>query len=713
MGRGKNIYFKKLSMTLASATIATSVILLLAAVLLIRNLSVSRERVIVSTADAQAFNANLTFEFIKSAVDRLSTNENVQAWLDSSSGTPEYYLNSVKVFKEMSSTGPSADNLDYDISITRADAESFVITTDGTVSKEMFCQQNGIDMEEGPYFGQEILPVYDKNGMISDLMLVTNRFINGHTMVIFSKIPLKSIFSHRDYLEMAVYDRNRGKIISDSSDMVKNIEKDIDLLAVSSGNVKIGKYNLTVTQYPDIMVTLIYGFPSEHTAVTLLVILLFAVAVAALSTATYFMTKNLYSPVKEAVSRLNTGNSPVADEFNLILDNCRKIEQLNIDLEQARKEQKMLSEQQKYRAFIRGVPTETAIDDGSSYFSLCTASMAEDDGDADTLFAKMDMICKERPHLHTIRTSHGECVIIQKAPEKETSSALLVDTIRKSTSLFENAGQICFAIANPVYGYKGIPDAYGDSRKILGYRYKIRNKMILTSQDCQGEKTFMYYPLSEEGRLMNAILSNDEEALGIFDSIIDNNIGHGHDLPPEELGRFTFAITASTARVFQELKEEPESLIGEKIDWNALSEDPDHLATLGRIREILSKVCTATRKREEEDYDNIINKMKDYISTHYNENIMLIDLSNEFNLTPKYCSQIFKKLSNDTFKNYLNQYRTDVARRKIMENPEIKISDLSAEVGFTSSTSFIRVFSKYVGTTPKGFADIIIKRNNK
>ena len=712
MGRGKNIYFKKLSMTLASATIATSVILLLAAMLLIRNLSVSREHVIISSADAQSFNANLTFEFIKSSIDRLSTNSNIQAWLDSEPGSPEYYLGSVRVFKEMTSVGPSVENLDYDISVTRMDDESFVITTDGTVSKQMFFSQNGIDASNPEALDQGIYPIYGKDGMISDFTLVTNRFINGNTMVIFSKIPVKSIFSNRSYLEMAVYDGNRGRILSDSADMVETISENLDMLSVASGNMDAGSYNFTVTQYPDIRLTLVYGFRSGHSAITALVILIFAMAVAALAAATYFMTKNLYSPVKEAVSRLNTGNSPVADEFNLILENCRKIEQLNIDLEKARKEQKMLSEQQKYRAFLRGVPTETAIDDPTSYFSLCTASMAEDDGDADTLFAKMDMLCKERPHLHSVRTSHGECVFIQKATEKDVSSTLLIDMIRKSTSLFENADQICFAIADPVYGHSGIHAAYDQSKKILGYRYKIRNKIILTSQDCMGEKTFMYYPLSEEGRLMNAILSNDMEAIGIFDSIIDSNLGQGHDLPPEELERFTFAVTASTLRVFQELKEEPESLIGERIDWNALSEDPDHIATLRKIRDILSKVCSATRKKEEEDYDNIITKMKDYIGTHYNENIMLIDLSNEFNLTPKYCSQIFKKLSNDTFKNYLNQYRIDVARRKIAENPEIKISDLSAEVGFTSSTSFIRVFSKYVGTTPKGFADIIIKRNN-
>ena len=709
MARGKNIYLKKLAITFAAATIAISVILLLSAMLLIRNLSVSRDHAVISSADAQSFNACLTFEFIGSAIDRLSTSRQLQNWLESEPNSPEYYQSSLLLYKQMKTASPSIGDLVYEISLTRPDQDSFVITPEGTISKELFIKQSGVQDPQFADFMQGMYPVYDENGAISDFIMVLNRSMNGNIFIIFARFPALSVYSKTDYLDMAIADGNRNVVLSDSPKLKEKILKTPYLLK-ASGNYKEGRSNFSVTQFPDINATLIYGFESKYTEASAMIIVLLAIAITSLSVASYHMTNNLYKPVKEAVNRLNTNNAPVTDEFNLILDNCRKIEQLNIDLEKARNEQRMLSEQQKYRAFLRGVPTETAGNDSSSFFSLCTASLAENDVNIDTLFARMDMLCKEQPHLHTIRTAPGECVIIQKADEMAQASTLLVELIKKSLVLFENTAGICFAIADTVKGYMNIPSAYKESQKILGYRYKTRNKIILTTNDMNDGKMLMYYPLSEEGRLMNALLSNDMDALAIFDSIMENNIGPDKNLPREELERFTFSVTSSAMRFFQELKEDPEELIGEKIDWSSLYESTDYQATLKRIRDILEKACISGKMKEEEDYDNIINKMKDYIAEHFSENIMLIDLSNEFNLTPKYCSQIFKKLSNDTFKNYLNQYRIDEARKKIQANPDIKISELSNEVGFTSSTTFIRVFSKYVGTTPKSFADIIRKR---
>ena len=97
--------------------------------------------------------------------------------------------------------------------------------------------------------------------------------------------------------------------------------------------------------------------------------------------------------------------------------------------------------------------------------------------------------------------------------------------------------------------------------------------------------------------------------------------------------------------------------------------------------------------------------MKEYIKDHYHENIMLIDLSEKFNLTPKYCSTLFKKFSNDTFKNYLNQMRIEKACRILEKNPGMKIQDLSEKVGFSSSNSFIRAFSRVMGITPGTYAE--------
>ena len=111
-------------------------------------------------------------------------------------------------------------------------------------------------------------------------------------------------------------------------------------------------------------------------------------------------------------------------------------------------------------------------------------------------------------------------------------------------------------------------------------------------------------------------------------------------------------------------------------------------------------------------YSTTVALMKEYIQKHYAEPIMLIDLSEEFNLSPKYCSEIFNRLSGDTFKNYLNRFRVNAAQKMLDETPEIRISDLALRVGFSSSNTFIRVFDKYMGVTPKQYAESVMKRSS-
>lgn len=84
---------------------------------------------------------------------------------------------------------------------------------------------------------------------------------------------------------------------------------------------------------------------------------------------------------------------------------------------------------------------------------------------------------------------------------------------------------------------------------------------------------------------------------------------------------------------------------------------------------------------------------------------MLQDVADALNITPKYCSTLFKRLSNENFKNFLNEYRIKIACERIKENPIVKISDLAKSVGFNSANTFIRVFKNYTLLTPGQYAE--------
>jgi len=53
----------------------------------------------------------------------------------------------------------------------------------------------------------------------------------------------------------------------------------------------------------------------------------------------------------------------------------------------------------------------------------------------------------------------------------------------------------------------------------------------------------------------------------------------------------------------------------------------------------------------------------------------------------------------------LNNFRIERAKEILRAQPDVKISEVAERVGFNSANTFIRVFSKRVGLTPKAFAE--------
>ena len=116
--------------------------------------------------------------------------------------------------------------------------------------------------------------------------------------------------------------------------------------------------------------------------------------------------------------------------------------------------------------------------------------------------------------------------------------------------------------------------------------------------------------------------------------------------------------------------------------------------TITGIKTVISEIIKEKNRRSQTQDEAILSRMLDYIHQNYRDNIMLNDLADQFNISPKYCGILFKQLSDNNFKDYLNNYRINQARALLEKDPSLKTKDLSAMTGFNSSNTFIRVFSK-------------------
>ncbi len=94
-----------------------------------------------------------------------------------------------------------------------------------------------------------------------------------------------------------------------------------------------------------------------------------------------------------------------------------------------------------------------------------------------------------------------------------------------------------------------------------------------------------------------------------------------------------------------------------------------------------------------------IHKAMAMIRADYHKKITLEEVAEFVHLSPAYFSSIFKKVTNISFVQYLNNVRVEESKYLLL-NTDYSITDIAFSVGFEDQSYFCRVFRKVIGISP-------------
>jgi two-component system response regulator YesN len=104
-----------------------------------------------------------------------------------------------------------------------------------------------------------------------------------------------------------------------------------------------------------------------------------------------------------------------------------------------------------------------------------------------------------------------------------------------------------------------------------------------------------------------------------------------------------------------------------------------------------------------ENTDELIKYVKCYIQLNYDKkNITLKNLADMYHINPSYLSYLFSKKAGIPFWSYVTNVRIERAKR-LLEETNLNIEDVSNRVGFNNEKSFYAVFKKVTGKSPGEF----------
>lgn len=103
------------------------------------------------------------------------------------------------------------------------------------------------------------------------------------------------------------------------------------------------------------------------------------------------------------------------------------------------------------------------------------------------------------------------------------------------------------------------------------------------------------------------------------------------------------------------------------------------------------------------DYSNkIVQISKEYLESHYTEDISLEDLAEQVNMSPQYFSKLIKKTTGFNFIDWLSMLRVKKAK-ELLTNTSLTVKEVCFMVGYKDPNYFSRIFKKRIGITPSDF----------
>jgi two-component system response regulator YesN len=108
----------------------------------------------------------------------------------------------------------------------------------------------------------------------------------------------------------------------------------------------------------------------------------------------------------------------------------------------------------------------------------------------------------------------------------------------------------------------------------------------------------------------------------------------------------------------------------------------------------------------------VIDKVLEYMETHYADEITMTVMAEHVHLNPVYLSRLIKKETGETFSDILVRIRLNQAM-ELMKDPNIRVYEISDKIGIKDARYFGQLFKKHYGMTPKEFRNQLIEKQRK
>lgn len=205
------------------------------------------------------------------------------------------------------------------------------------------------------------------------------------------------------------------------------------------------------------------------------------------------------------------------------------------------------------------------------------------------------------------------------------------------------------------------------------------------------------YPADIENKMKSALYSMDKAAslnsVKKFEDYFFDGSLYNPQAIKEAYTRFIWAAFG----ILKELNEYEQVISGQK----RIMEKIESAKSASEMRGILDMVFGSLfeNKNEDENLGLTVRRTINMIHEFYKDGITLDEIAGKLGITPEYLSAQFQKEMGLNFSTYIRNYRIGKAKLMLVGS-SMKVYEIAAEVGYSDSKYFSRVFRQVTGQKP-------------
>ncbi|MCR8631617.1 helix-turn-helix domain-containing protein [Paenibacillus radicis (ex Xue et al. 2023)] len=665
-------------------------------------------------------------------VNQLKINSNVLEYAEKSER--DYYV-ITRIYNELSKNIDAFANFGFTIGIGKQ-TDELIITPNNTINKERF--YNEIGLEQG--HKKEIEAALSTGNYAKSLFLHTYSGSGNRRITLIKKEPNLDLVFFVSFYESYLLPQMSGG--SDGFALIKG-----DRIIAQNGSIERTALEQWITQQEEntssemtvrqleskVFSDLKYAYIAEKMPISpqmralakdsLLVYLVLAVIGLLLA---MLAANRTYRPIQKAVNQFKSYGEPVGrDELAFIQSTADGIHKLNENLKQTISGYKMPLRKKMISDLLFGLLSmKTAAPDLDAYnlthlSGPVTVAIIEVAADRELereysnahLFEITTQVTElieqylSREQLcETLGLDHKRFAVLLTEEDSPRLRQWLTYVLREISSSLSI--QLVAAMGETAVHIGEAERSFQEAMKMMEYRFVMERKTLITADDLkQLRSTGYYYPLELERDLIAAVISgNADKAMSVMHKLLEENLDI-RSLGIEKRSQFILAIVSTLNRISQQLERQEHETAAASEKWYPklmLCSDVQQLkqAIYHLLHEMMNRIQDVNGKLEQ----SIAYQTVEFIHKHYDQDISLNDIAEQFNYSPSYISTLFKNHTGDNFRDYLNNVRVKRAKEIISGERGVKIQDLALRVGCNNANTFIRMFKRYEGVSPGQYA---------